>query len=453
LNDLPIQTHRRSTLLERKGLNIATTEARRGASRSRKHRRAKPSISNQDASWFLTLPDKIKKKEFTKEEQVILAGRLREDVLLDAADEAFYKNTRQASRTFYPFDHNYTMGSISQDSFDTRRETMAAEMYDSFRWMDEEDDINLKLVLDDYHANLDGVKIPHPDSERRPSFRRQMSVTKMPFGRNSMSSSIQPLSPLSPKFDSSHNHVRQKSRAMSLISPRHTARPSIASIDHHAAHYQDPEARLKLRVYLASPQKFDEAIEFGFPSADSVIEKDEDKENRVPRHLRNTGGLKNSFATERSFLDDTASLFDDDTSMIDLDSPLTPLNTDAPLKPLTPRPALHKSTKSTSDVLSRPYVRTLDSYNSSSAGSREMTLRMTLTRPDLRADETQLYGWQSQRKQSQSSDLPVLIPEDERFDKGPFGGVDGWGPAEKEKKLKSLWNKVKHPGVQRKITT
>ena len=27
--------------------------------------------------------------------------------------------------------------------------------------------------------------------------------------------------------------------------------------------------------------------------------------------------------------------------------------------------------------------------------NREMTLRMTLTRPDLRADEDQLYGWQT----------------------------------------------------------
>ena len=29
--------------------------------------------------------------------------------------------------------------------------------------------------------------------------------------------------------------------------------------------------------------------------------------------------------------------------------------------------------------------------------NREMTLRMTLTRPDLRADEEQLYGWKEQK--------------------------------------------------------
>lgn len=35
--------------------------------------------------------------------------------------------------------------------------------------------------------------------------------------------------------------------------------------------------------------------------------------------------------------------------------------------------------------------------------NREMTLRMTLTRPDLRADEDQLYGWQQQGSSSPKS--------------------------------------------------
>src|SRR5699024_8789531 len=43
-----------------------------------------------------------------------------------------------------------------------------------------------------------------------------------------------------------------------------------------AQYYQDPEARLKLRVFLASPQKFDEAIEFGFPA----LEKENHSPNR-----------------------------------------------------------------------------------------------------------------------------------------------------------------------------
>ena len=79
-----------------------------------------------------------------------------------------------------------------------------------------------------------------------------------------------------------------------------------------------------------------------------------------------------------------------------------------------------------------------------------MTLRMTLTRPDLRADETQLYGWQSAK--SLSRDGPV--DAEEKYDvKGPFGGLDGWGPPEKESTgIKRFWNKVKHPNVQRKIS-
>lgn len=42
--------------------------------------------------------------------------------------------------------------------------------------------------------------------------------------------------------------------------------------------------------------------------------------------------------------------------------------------------------------------------------NREMTLRMTLTRPDLRADEEQLYGWQSPPPKT-SRDDPLALED------------------------------------------
>lgn len=379
---------------------------------------------------------------------------------MDAADEALYKNSRRAGRHLAPI-HSSSMQSNLQPNMDTKRpdssSSMAAAIYESFRWMDEEEDINLKLVLDDYHANLDGAIIPKLDSDRRPSFRRQLSISKMPFGRNSMST----LQPSSPKVESPTSpHARSRSRAMSLIAPRHVPQSSISSIDPHATHYQDPEARLKLRVYLASPQKFDEAIEFGFPSIDGVTDTENDKENKRPMHVRNPSSHRQLQATEKSFLDDTASLFEDDTSMVDPDSPITPMHNDLQFRshqfrpsPLYPPP---RSNKNSMDLLTRPTIRTAnsDSYAQAMAGSREMTLRMTLTRPDLRADESQLYGWQTRKSTSQSRDGPILLHEEDRYDaRGPFGGVDGWGPPEKEGKgIKRLWKKVKHPNVQRKTT-
>jgi len=300
------------------------------------------------------------------------------------------------------------------------------------------------LVLDDYHANLDGAVIPTPNSTRRPSFRRQMSISKIPVGRNSFSS----LQPKSPKFE--HNHARQKSKALSLISPKHShgVHDSISSMDPNATHYQDPEARLKLRVYLASPQKFDEAIEFGFPSMDGVTE---DKENKPPRLSRDLIGKK-SHSTDRghSFLlndIDTVSLFEDDTSMMDPDSPLTPLEKEMGFRPhtsLTPMPESKTSSDFAHLGITKPtLVKQQESYTQAMAGSREMTLRMTLTRPDLRADESTLYGWQNSRSPLREEALAVEDLGDDAL-RGPFGGTDGWGPQDKENGVvKRFWNKVK----------
>ena len=410
----------------------------------------------------MTLPDKIKRKQFTREEQMILAGRLRESVILDAADEAFYKASRRATRNLTPL-FGLSSPSTTNSSMDSRRlsedtsSSVAAVIYDSFRWMDEEEDLDLKLQLDDYHANLDGFVIPTPASIRRPSFRRQMSITKLPFSRTSLSS-MQARSPRpsqSPKPESASSptspHIRQKSLALSLIAPKHIPNASISSIDPNATHYQDPEARLKLRVYLASPQKFDEAIEFGFPSLDGVTEGT-DKENKPPLKGSSVGNTapRLSYTPGNSFLnDDNASLFEDDVSMVEPESPQTPF--DPAFRPQQRvSPILEsKGSRTSGDFLhlgitKPPVVKQLEPYSQAMAGSREMTLRMTLTRPDLRADESALYGWQSSksplREDPSSSDEP-----EEKFEmRGPLGGVDGWGPMEKEDGVvKRFWNKVK----------
>lgn len=225
---------------------------------------------------------------------------------------------------------------------------------------------------------------------------------------------------------------------------------SISSIDPNAAHYQDPEARLKLRVYLASPQKFDEAIEFGFPSLDAVTDV-MDKENRPPRMSKDQIKAKKSFADSgRSFLnDDTASLFEDDTSMADPESPITPLGiSDLGYRPQHRAlcPATNKGSKTSADYshlgIKKPaVVKQPETYTHAMAGSREMTLRMTLTRPDLRADENTIYGWQTPKSSLREESTPS---PDEKFEvRGPFGGPDGWGAVEKEDGVvKRFWHRV-----------
>lgn len=408
--------------------------------------------SPTDESWRLTIPDdNTRRQELSREEQVVLAGRLRKSVILDAADEAIYKASRRATRnSSTPIMHSPAATSTGKcmeytKSKRTSTSEMEHSLYESFRWMDEEKDLDLRLVLDDYHANLDGAVLPSPSSLRRPSFRRRMSISKTPFGRESLSSINQNVSvnPLAPA------HKRQRSRAMSLISPKHVAADSLTSIDPHATHYRDPEARLKLRVYLASPQKFDEAIEFGFPSTDGVTSSP-DKENRYPYKSFDRTSSLDKGATFLS--DENVSLFEDDISMLDPDSPRTPLETDVSYQCHSGSPYTSKVSKASADFshlgITRPTLhKQTDSYSQAIAGSREMTLRMTLTRPDLRADESLLYGWQNSRSplREEPFSLDGSSISDEKIDvRGPFGGSDGWGPAEKDNGVvKRMWRKVK----------
>lgn len=195
-------------------------------------------------------------------------------------------------------------------------------------------------------------------------------------------------------------------------------------------HYQDPETRKKLRMYLASPQKFDEAIEFGFPSTS-------EQETAVPhyklppvvKHSRKFSRDMHTFLRDGklSFFEDKNSenrgLESDGESTVDFDSPRTPSSTGLSFR-------LHTRQMSSIDSNGLPSAQPSPGHL-----QREMTLRMTLTRPDLRADEDVLYGWQTQAQhqhQHQKStgsatlqDDPLALEElvlsdDQTGTKGPF---------------------------------
>ncbi|KFX89178.1 hypothetical protein O988_08732 [Pseudogymnoascus sp. VKM F-3808] len=89
---------------------------------------------------------------------------------------------------------------------------------------------------------------------------------------------------------------------------------------------------------------------------------------------------------------------------------------------------------------------------------------MTLTRPDLRADEGTLYGWQGQGqglglglgiKEKTKSEVTLdSLPLEEKLPimRGPLEGPDGWGLQEKDDSVvKRIWNRVR--SGQRKTST
>ncbi|KAI1755027.1 hypothetical protein F4782DRAFT_430879 [Xylaria castorea] len=316
-------------------------------------------------------------------------------------------------------------------------------LFDSFSWLDEDDDLDLRLTLDDCHADLK----PRPVTTTGPPslFRRRLSVNKLSFGRSSASSS-RPGTKDSSFAEQAPMpaHSRRKSRALSLITPKHGPQPSIASID--AAHYQDPDARHKLRAYLASPQKFDEALEFGFPASNdhsSMLSE------ALPRRSKSfsQGLFMASSEKLKTFLaDDNSSIYSEETSIPDSESPRTPH---------TPENQPHSIKPFNLPSHSDAFASTFSAgHGQSFTASREMTLRMTLTRPDLRSREEEPYGWPCQLNRSQSrplsrpfrTDSPVPDPvKDTTKDNlnKIFADIDKELSSSSEGVVKRFWNRVR----------
>ena len=373
-----------------------------------KNRRKTPSPTSDtflpsDAQWFLRLPEKVQRKHFTREERLALSG-LRDSAVLDASDEKFckfYRQGKEGNRSVPTLRTSSYSSLSSLSTFDEEQPAdPAIDMDDSMIWFDDDNDLDLssKLQLDDYHEFMNkAAESDVKPSKRQPSFRRALSLNQLPFGANT--SPVPPLPKITYPIPLAHTPLPQplyqRAESRPSLAPAHRAQTSNSAIEASAKYYQDPEARLKLRVYLASPQNFDEAIEFGFPSM-------EDTEDRPLGRPSLSPGRKT--APCKTFLhDDIPSLFDalddnDDAestaSLPEREAPYTPMdgvfNHDATLL----SPSVAASSGSSSTLFPKPTLRhhTSEPFAQLLAGSREMTLRMTLTRPDLRANEKALYA-------------------------------------------------------------
>ena len=225
-----------------------------------------------------------------------------------------------------------------------------------------------------------------------------------------------------------------------------------------------------LRTY-ASPQNFDEGIEFGYPSIKST-----DAHSRpslsLQRKYATTDGHTRVPSAQQTFLDmsspsiidnlDISSEeedqdFDDneDTetrSLPDRHSPYTPEDATFPQSYLlSPSVASHPSLLaipykdvSSTPIISRPIPRREHSapLEELLMGKREMTLKMTLTRPDLRDGEA-LVAPSMERSKDRD---PFALEQLPKF----MGGCGNEQPASiwdtlppaKQSTVKRMWRKV-----------
>lgn len=318
---------------------------------------------------------------------------------MDAADESIFRMGNQANRSCGTLDSSTSTVS-HRTAADPPSPSDDVDLFDwrnSFRWLEEGDDLDLRLNMEEFHYSCQEKAPPTPHSIQ--SRRRSLSLSAKPSPK-----SFTPPQPLG----GSRRLSNQFTGRTSLSGVPRTS----MQVDPDATYYQDPEARLKLRVYLASAQKFDEAIEFGFPSS---------KDSRPATAV--TGNSPHIFIRQdHSFLDD-----DDDDSQRSWSK-----KTSRPMYGVSPFPLTAPKPVSNSGH-----------YPITSPGNREMTLRMTLTRPDLRADESQLYGWKKEIADPLALEpLPPVSDTDSGL--GPFD-IPPWAQDEDPGLVRKLWRKVRSP--------
>lgn len=147
---------------------------------------------------YATPLDKLRSRNLSDDNQFAVK-RQRQSVILDATDEAFLKKGKRHPQPLSPDgaldSPPASPTSPELDAFGMHHlqaspmagpelKATADSLFDSFRWLEEDDDLDLRLFLDDYHFNL-REDVPSPTKSNRPSFRRHMSITKLPFGRPS----------------------------------------------------------------------------------------------------------------------------------------------------------------------------------------------------------------------------------------------------------------------------
>ncbi|KAK8197189.1 hypothetical protein HDK77DRAFT_478366 [Phyllosticta capitalensis] len=378
-----------------------STSQSRSHSRTRKRlRKARNApdcdITQAEAQWFLSLPDKIIKTCLSRDEAILLAHRC-EALFIDSSDS----------------DHG------PLDDAERRG-----------RWPREDTSLHLQ--------DSDAAESPRPSNHLasrplpgRPSVSpRQISLRKnMPSTHNFARHSSAPPLPSPGAFPVYHQPVRPRATS-NIVTPRYSGDAN----DSHAKHYQDPETRLKLREYLASAQKFDEVVEYGFPSNTQPVDRSAEAPRSDPYARLASRDMQTFLRDDAvSFLsstieDDSDEGGEEESSVADMDAPMTPLDHDEGFRGV---PQLSESNKSSMESRSGAYHpwRANGSQDSHLApfpqtlGNREMTLRMTLTRPELRADEAELYGWQqSEDRKHDPLALQDLPPEndDKTGMHGPF---------------------------------
>lgn len=335
------------------------------------------------AQWFLSLPPKIQRTQFSREEQLLLGQSCRQSSFLDLTDDrslhSVDTDTTEQSFLSSPFAENESLSATttvaddldapsstfldtSDDDSDIYSQDMNDSLLESFRRLDGDGKLDLSLG----------------------NYRTQNAPSRTPsYARSRRSSTTEGGLKPRPSFN---------------YQPGNRFRSLSSSVEPTAQYVLDPDARLKLRLYLSSPQKFDEAVEFGFPALESK------NANRDPPSTKSKKA--NKAVKPNKYVLTTGTFYEDDDKSTFCGTDERNEHITTPSQTVRKHYRGRKSSNLTaSDIPPRPCILTAKPGTQRNLGNREMTLRMTLTRPDLRTESFPMTP-----STNDSSDLDKLSP-------------------------------------------
>ena len=368
-------------------------------------------ISEDQAKWFLMLPDKTRKQHFSRQDQAALMVRCKKIL-----EHVFPNFTEDTSRGYV----DTTRGNLVSHETAPRPSTSAGSATgesQSFLAIDvptirSDESVSAELEIvklysgpdasetEENHNNwrppLPQGSLPPPPSDsnavavprktKRKSLHRKLSLTPLPLPPPVLAPPVPPVPPAA-----SLEPVRHFGLSTRLSRP--FVEPMDAPPDPPAQKkdYRDPNARKQLRNALVSPEKFDEALAFGFSPTDKASPSPSAEDQ--------------SFPIQQPPLCHSDNEEDDDHS-VDTHGPRTP-TTISDNQAAIKLPSFDSATEFPFVQNNRPKTSSSRSP-AGSVGNREMTIHMTLTRRDLSSPEEELYS--VQRRQNSGIDVEKVDP-------------------------------------------
>ena len=364
--------------------------------------RSDADVTEEQAILFMNLPDKVKRSQFTPKELTLLTESSQRVLGLNN----FRSSCSQDSPQRQPFGRRQSLGhpgdrsSLTYDPAFVERSRdwplVDAQSVRSVASGNTLVDI-FKLYSRRRPSSASTVESSRPPTAPSRIMPRQPPPPFKSFSQ-SRSKSLMPL-PLPPPTLSPVLPRPSLPILESKLSPVYSVASEVAvETPPTTKYYKDTTARLQLREYVSSPEKFDEAIEFGFPS-----------DRGGPGSSPVSPGFGSAYTLGRNHLPFATSKDDEDE---DDRASLSSLRTPSLIHDGEATWDSNVQSLDSSEIMPFPLglvpPRTSVRSLSPELAGREMTIRMTLTRPELRAPEAELYAFQ--RKQVSGVDLEIVDP-------------------------------------------